>query len=81
MLTERTGLYVVAVPPEINVESVLLDQNVVRGRPAVLNCPATGIPFPDIAWYKVIKIWMQVDEFEPKLTVRVSILTMHEEMG
>ena len=33
--------------------NVHLDLNIVRGRPAVLNCPATGIPFPNITWYKV----------------------------
>ena len=42
----------VFVPPHIKLENVDPEPKVVKGRVALLNCPAVGIPAPVITWFK-----------------------------
>ncbi len=41
-----------SVPPYIGKINVDLNPRVIKGRPVIFNCPAMGIPFPNITWYK-----------------------------
>ncbi|XP_074654070.1 hemicentin-1-like [Tubulanus polymorphus] len=42
----------VLVPPYLDGNNVDLFPKVIKGRLMILNCPAMGIPFPNITWYK-----------------------------
>ncbi|KAK6167247.1 hypothetical protein SNE40_021325 [Patella caerulea] len=42
----------VLVPPKINRETSDPNPNVVVNTTAVINCPVTGIPVPEILWYR-----------------------------
>jgi hypothetical protein len=41
-----------AVPPYIDSNNLDLEPEVVRGKYVTLSCPANGIPFPEVEWFK-----------------------------
>ena len=45
-------LYIISVPPTIDKDNFEKYTGVIRGRTTVLNCPALGLPPPNILWYK-----------------------------
>lgn len=45
-------LFCLIVPPVIDKESFEKYTGVIKGRTTVLNCPAFGLPPPNITWYK-----------------------------
>ncbi len=40
------------VPPYIDDNNVEKNPKVVKGRHITLNCPAMGIPYPTVQWFK-----------------------------
>ncbi|ESO95847.1 hypothetical protein LOTGIDRAFT_144501 [Lottia gigantea] len=42
----------VYVPPKINKETINSNPNVIVNTTAVVNCPVSGIPTPEILWYR-----------------------------
>ena len=41
-----------AVPAGIENSDIVSDPNVIIDKSITLSCPATGIPIPDVTWYK-----------------------------
>ena len=41
-----------AVPPQIDNAHLLTDVSVVIGKSITLECPGTGLPEPEITWYR-----------------------------
>ena len=54
------SILIIPVPPHIDLTNVDLKPKVVKGRPVTLNCPAQGIPFPNVTWYKVSELLWDV---------------------
>ena len=46
-------MYLITVPPAVNNETAS-DKNitVIKDKSLVIDCPVTGIPLPEITWYK-----------------------------
>jgi len=56
-----------AVPPRINASQLTDEHSVVIGGSLALNCPATGVPRPDIRWTRQGEALSSVSEADVRV--------------